>query len=61
MRVESIKAYGEIMTTFSKAERNLNRAWSAYADGYKEEGDAYLELGYKSLKETLEVLKNSAV
>ncbi len=58
IRVESIKAYGELMTTFSRAERSLNRAWSAYADGYEEEGRTYLEFGYEGLRETLGVLKN---
>ncbi|AIF69233.1 hypothetical protein PAP_04085 [Palaeococcus pacificus DY20341] len=56
LRIEGMRAYGEIMTAFSSAERRLNRAWSAYADGYKGEGDTYLELGLESLKNTLKVL-----
>ncbi len=58
IRIKGIKFYGEVMTSFSKAERHLNRAWSAYADGYPEEGDTYLESGYTQLKETLKLLSS---
>ncbi|WP_175059291.1 cell division protein [Thermococcus sp. 2319x1] len=60
LRVKGIKFYGEIMTSFSKAERHLNRAWSAYADGYIREGDAYLESGYAQLRETSKLLKSKS-
>ena len=56
LRIEGIRVYGEVMTSFSKAERHLNRAWSAYADGYIREGNAYLESGYAQLRETSELL-----
>ncbi|MCO6041170.1 cell division protein [Thermococcus alcaliphilus] len=58
LRIKGIKFYGEIMTSFSKAERHLNRAWSAYADGYIREGDTYLESGYAQLRETSKLLKS---
>ncbi|WP_456326428.1 cell division protein [Palaeococcus sp. (in: euryarchaeotes)] len=58
LRIESLKAYGQLMTAFSRAERSLNRAWSAYADGYEGEGRTYLEFGYEGLKETLNTLKS---
>jgi len=58
LRIEGIRFYGEVMTSFSKAERHLNRAWSAYADGYVKEGDTYLESGYSQLKETSKLLNS---
>ncbi|KPU63566.1 cell division protein [Thermococcus sp. EP1] len=58
LRIEGIRFYGEVMTSFSKAERHLNRAWSAYADGYVKEGDTYLESGYSQLKETSKLLSS---
>jgi len=58
LRIKGIKFYGEIMTSFSKAERHLNRAWSAYADGYIREGDTYLESGYAQLRETSKLLNS---
>ncbi|ALV62653.1 hypothetical protein ADU37_CDS09540 [Thermococcus sp. 2319x1] len=45
---------------FIKAERHLNRAWSAYADGYIREGDTYLESGYAQLRETSKLLKSKS-
>ena len=32
-----LQAYAELMTEFAGAERNINRAWSASADGYIDE------------------------
>ena len=32
-----LRQYAELMTDFSIAERNINRAWSASADGYVDE------------------------
>ncbi len=32
-----LRQYAELMTDFSTAERNINRAWSASADGYVDE------------------------
>lgn len=58
LRIKGIKFYGELMTSFSKAERHLNRAWSAYADGYIGEGDTYLESGYAQLREISKLLKS---
>jgi len=60
LRIKGIKFYGEVMTSFSKAERHLNRAWSAYADGYIREGDTYLESGYAQLRETSKLLKSKS-
>ncbi|NJE11481.1 cell division protein, partial [Thermococcus sp. MAR1] len=46
---------------FSRGERALNRAWSAFADGYEEEGRKYLRFGYEDLKETLQAIKSLRV
>ena len=32
-----LEAYARVMTRFASAERNINRAWSASADGYRDE------------------------
>ena len=32
-----LTTYAEVMTRFASGERNVNRAWSASADGYREE------------------------
>ncbi|UCE48618.1 MAG: hypothetical protein JSW47_00410 [Phycisphaerales bacterium] len=38
-----LAAYGEIMSSFAAGERYLNRVWSASADGYIDEVNAYLD------------------
>ncbi len=35
--VHGLEAYVQVMSLFAAAERNLNRAWSASADGYVDE------------------------
>ncbi|WP_297090367.1 cell division protein [Thermococcus sp.] len=57
LRIEGLMTYGKIMSIFSRGERALNRAWSAFADGYEEEGRKYLRYGYEDLKETLSAVK----
>ncbi|WP_240911622.1 cell division protein [Thermococcus sp. LS1] len=61
LRIEGLMTYGTIMTVFSRGERALNRAWSAFADGYEEEGRKYLRFGYEDLKETLQAIKGLRV
>jgi hypothetical protein len=39
--VFGIGPYAEVMGPFSHAERYLNRAWSASADGYRDEAETY--------------------
>jgi len=41
--VYGLQAYAEVMNYFTAGERYLNRVWSASADGYVDEIDAYLE------------------
>ncbi|WP_240923401.1 cell division protein [Thermococcus sp. 18S1] len=57
LRIEGLMTYGTIMSVFSRGERALNRAWSAFADGYENEGRRYLRYGYEDLKETLSAVK----
>jgi hypothetical protein len=37
-----LQTYADIMSNFATGERYINRVWSASADGYKSEADAYL-------------------
>jgi hypothetical protein len=37
IHIYGMREYAELMTDFSIAERNINRAWSASADGYVDE------------------------
>ena len=37
-----LQTYADIMSHFATGERYINRVWSASADGYDEEADAYL-------------------
>ncbi len=41
--VHGLQADAEVMNYFTAGERYLNRVWSASADGYVDEIDAYLE------------------
>jgi len=41
--VFGLQAYAEVMNNFAAGERYLNRVWSASADGYVNEVNAYLE------------------
>ena len=38
-----LQTYADIMSNFATGERYINRVWSASADGYDEEADAYLK------------------
>lgn len=38
-----LQGYADVMSHFAAAERYLNRVWSASADGYVDEVNAYLE------------------
>ena len=37
-----LQTYADIMSSFAAGERYINRVWSASADGYDEEAEAYL-------------------
>jgi len=38
-----LQTYADIMSNFAAGERYINRVWSASADGYDEEANAYLK------------------
>ena len=49
--------FTEIMTTFAKAERKLNRAYSALIDGYKEETLSDVEESIRLIDETRKIIE----
>jgi hypothetical protein len=51
-----LREYAELMTDFSIAERNINRAWSASADGYIDEVWLSLERANRQLQTVAEHL-----
>ncbi|MCK4960088.1 MAG: hypothetical protein KAT00_11825 [Planctomycetes bacterium] len=54
--VHGLQAYGDIMSYFAAGERYLNRVWSASADGYIDEVNAYLERAQNQFHEATEKL-----
>jgi len=49
-----LAAYGEVMSSFAAGERYLNRVWSASADGYVDEVNAYLDKAREQFAESLD-------
>jgi len=45
-----VKAYASFMDDYARAERALNRAWSAAADGFHAEAHAQLAIAEQSLR-----------
>lgn len=54
-----LQHYAAVMTEFALAERTVNRAWSASADGYVDEVEACLECGATHLENGLTRLKTA--
>ncbi len=52
-----ISGYAHIMTSFAQAERYLNRAWSASADGYMDESATFVQKAVPALQETKDTLE----
>ena len=52
-----LAAYGEIMSCFAAGERYLNRVWSASADGYIDEVNAYLDKAQEQFVESLDKIR----
>lgn len=52
-QVYGLAAYGDVMSHFAAGERYLNRVWSASADGYVDEVNAYLDKAHTQFVETL--------
>ncbi len=51
--------YAEVMTRFAGAERMINRAWSASADGYEDEVWASLDRSMRLMTEAHDVFEKS--
>jgi len=56
--VYGLQAYADVMNNFAAGERYLNRVWSASADGYIDEVNAYLEKAEQQFLEAKEKLNN---
>ncbi len=54
----SLAGYAELMDNFAGMERQLNRAWSAAADGYLDEAMTALQNAQPLLLQTLQKLKS---
>ena len=52
-----LQPYAEMMTCFALGERNINRAWSASADGYVDEVWSCMERAEKLMSDTLELFE----
>lgn len=52
-----LAVYANIMSHFAAGERYLNRVWSASADGYIDEVNAYLEKSRYQFTQTLNLIK----
>jgi RNase adaptor protein for sRNA GlmZ degradation len=52
-----LQRYADIMSHFAAGERYLNRVWSASADGYVDEVNAYIEKAEEQFSEALDQLK----
>lgn len=46
-----LQAYADVMSSFAAGERYINRVWSASADGYVDEVNAYLERAYNQFRD----------
>ncbi len=49
-----LAAYADVMSCFAAGERYLNRVWSASADGYIDEVNAYIEKAREQFVDSLE-------
>lgn len=49
-----LDVFADIMTDFASAERYTNRAWSAAADGYRDEAVNSLEIAHVYLQQAIE-------
>lgn len=60
---ESLKAlyglgtFAEVMGHFATGERYLNRVWSASADGYIDEVNAYIEKSQSQFRQALDIIR----
>jgi hypothetical protein len=54
-----LQAYADVMSHFAAGERYLNRVWSASADGYVDEIDAYLEKARDQFVEAMNLVRRT--
>lgn len=52
-----LSAYADVMSSFAAGERYLNRVWSASADGYIDEVNAYLDKTRGQFVDSLEKIR----
>lgn len=55
-----LQTYADIMSNFAAGERYINRVWSASADGYDEEAEAYLKKAADQFDEAKQQLLKAA-
>ena len=55
-----LQTYADIMSSFAAGERYINRVWSASADGYDDEADAYLKRAAEQFDTAKEQLLRAA-
>lgn len=55
--VYGLTAYADVMSCFAAGERYLNRVWSASADGYIDEVNAYLVKAQEQFVDSLDKIK----
>jgi hypothetical protein len=55
-----VKPYAAFMDGYARAERSLNRAWSAAADGFREEARAQLAIADQALRQAREALERAS-
>ncbi len=55
-----LQTYADIMSHFATGERYINRVWSASADGYDEEAEAYLKRAAGQFDEAKQQLLKAA-
>lgn len=55
-----LQTYADIMSHFAAGERYINRVWSASADGYDEEAEAYLKRAAGQFDEAKQQLLKAA-
>lgn len=52
----SLQDFADVMSAFAVGERNINRVWSASADGYVDEVTNYLERAHVQFQEAQKIL-----
>ena len=56
-----LSAYGDVMSSFAAGERYLNRVWSASADGYIDEVNAYIDKAREQFVDSLDKIRRLKV